>query len=680
MSETLSLESVAQEKPRIDAVMRAVCDRVIGQEQAVKVLLAACLAGGHALLEDLPGTGKTRLASSLAAALGLSFARVQGTPDLLPADVIGTTVYHPRDEAFRFHPGPIFTQVLLFDEINRATPRTQSALLQAMAERAVTVDGQVSPLPKPFFVLATANPVESQGVFPLPEAELDRFLVQVALGYLSEPLEIDMVRRVIAENDGGEAPDAVLSADHLLRLQRLAQRVFVHDDVLRYAVLLARRTRDHDQIALGASPRSAVWLVRLAQALALISGRHFVTPDDVQEAFLPVMRHRLVFDIAWADRTDRRPSPAIHPRRNTGPPRARSGCAVIWIWLPLLLLAALWLWPRAFSRAIDGRVEGWVTASHAEVWPGDPATLRITLVNRSWMPIPLAEIDIELPKELSFSPDEVVRQGHAALSILPRRQADIDFTVYGWRRGPAVALEISAALSEGLGLFETHLSLRNEVSLAVRPRRKRLARRLDLTPVGWMVRESRAFPDETALRSVRPYMYGDPVRHIHWRATARMGKLMEKEFFSTEVPQWAIVLSAQVTEPHWMAGLDPDLFDALCEEALAIAEWLTRRGGRVFFATDAACGHRQRAVVKWLTSDGVASLLAHAHPISTCDLRTLVAAIARSSAAPRNWVILSPRDGDVERGQIARMGVHAVWITLRASSGEAQHEEVGGVT
>ncbi|WP_206832245.1 AAA family ATPase [Alicyclobacillus fructus] len=305
MSERVSADTVAQEKPRIDAVIAAVCRRVVGHERAVKILLATCLAGGHALLEDVPGTGKTRLASSLAAALGLSFARVQGTPDLLPSDVIGTTVYHPREEAFRFHPGPIFTQVLLFDEINRATPRTQSALLQAMAEQAVTVDGEVKPLPKPFLVLATANPVESQGVFPLPEAELDRFLVQVALGYLPESQEVDMVRRVLSEADRDSAPDAVVDAEQVLRLQQLARQIFVHDEVLHYAVSLARRTREHDQIALGASPRSAVWLVRLAQALALVSGRHFVTPDDVQEAFLPVMRHRLVFDIAWADRADR---------------------------------------------------------------------------------------------------------------------------------------------------------------------------------------------------------------------------------------------------------------------------------------------------------------------------------------------------------------------------------------
>ncbi|MBF8378890.1 MoxR family ATPase [Alicyclobacillus mali] len=305
MPEMLTSEMVAMAKPDLDAVIRAVSHRVVGLENAVRLLVAACLSGGHALLEDVPGTGKTRLASSLAAALGLSFARVQGTPDLLPADVIGTTVYHPREEAFRFHPGPIFTQVLLFDEINRATPRTQAALLQAMAERAVTVDGEVRPLPRPFFVLATANPVESQGVFPLPEAELDRFLVQVSLGYLPESLEMDMVKRVIAEAPDVQPPDPVLDAERLVQLQRLAQNIFVHDDVLRYAVSLARRTRHHDQISLGASPRSAVWLVRLAQALALLAGRHFVTPDDIQEAFLPVMRHRLVFDIAWADREER---------------------------------------------------------------------------------------------------------------------------------------------------------------------------------------------------------------------------------------------------------------------------------------------------------------------------------------------------------------------------------------
>ncbi|GMA56340.1 MoxR-like ATPase [Alicyclobacillus sacchari] len=282
------------------SVVESLSQVVIGQREAIELLLAACLAGGHALLEDVPGTGKTRLASSLAAALGLSFHRVQGTPDLLPADVVGTTIYHPAEEQFRFHPGPIFTNVLLMDEINRATPRTQSALLEAMAEGQVSADGETMPLPQPFFVIATANPVESQGVFPLPEAQLDRFLVQIRLGYLDADLEMAMVKRVAF---GHDAPAVeMLTPAKVLAAQDAVRQTYISDDVLRYLIELSRATRNHDQIILGASPRAIVLLTRLTQAIAFLAGRSFVTPDDVRRAFPPVMSHRLQTDIGWMDR------------------------------------------------------------------------------------------------------------------------------------------------------------------------------------------------------------------------------------------------------------------------------------------------------------------------------------------------------------------------------------------
>lgn len=336
-----------------------------------------------------------------------------------------------------------------------------------------------------------------------------------------------------------------------------------------------------------------------------------------------------------------------------------------WLWLPLLMVMALWFWPRAFARAVSGRVEGFLTANRAEMEPGDEVRLCVTLVNRSWMPIPLAEIEIELPPQLSFHREQAARLGHVALSVLPRRQADIQFTAYGWRRGPATPIQIRAALSEGMGLLDTDILLENRVSLAVRPRQKRVEHRFHLAPSGWMTRESRAFPDETALRSVRPYAYGDPVRHIHWRASARLGQLMVKEFFTTEAPDWAIVLSAQATEPYWLGGLHPDTFDAMCEQALAIAQWLTRGGGRVYFATNAACGNRQRATIAWLSAEGVASLLAHAQPIATCDLDMLTTALARSPSSPRHWIVLSPFGESAARSRMSRFGVQVAWISVR---------------
>ncbi|KRW92807.1 magnesium chelatase [Alicyclobacillus tengchongensis] len=300
MAETMqshaSTEALQEE---LKSVVEGLNQVVIGQREAIELLLAACLAGGHALLQDVPGTGKTRLASSLATALGLSFHRVQGTPDLLPADVVGTTIYHPADEQFRFHPGPIFTNVLLMDEINRATPRTQSALLEAMAEGQVSADGQTMTLPRPFFVIATANPVESQGVFPLPEAQLDRFLVQIRLGYLDADLELAMVKRVAF---GHDAPVAqLLAPEKVVAAQEAVRQVYISEDVLRYLINLCRATRSHDQIILGASPRAIVLLTRLTQAIAFLAGRSFVTPDDVQRAFPAVMSHRLQLDIGWMD-------------------------------------------------------------------------------------------------------------------------------------------------------------------------------------------------------------------------------------------------------------------------------------------------------------------------------------------------------------------------------------------
>lgn len=342
----------------------------------------------------------------------------------------------------------------------------------------------------------------------------------------------------------------------------------------------------------------------------------------------------------------------------------------MWLWLPLLIVMALWLWPRAFDRAVSGRVEGFLTASRAEVDPGDEVSLCVTLVNRSWMPIPSAEIELELPPQLSFHRDEAVRLGHMTLSVLPRRQADIAFTVYGWRRGPATPIQANASISEGLGLVPTHVAIANRASLAVRPRATRLKHRFPLSPNGWMTSESRTLPDETALRSVRPYAYGDPVRHIHWRASARLGQLMVKEFFSTQTPDWTLVLSAQATEPYWSGALHPDAFDALCEQALAIARWLARGGGRVCFATNAACGNRQRATIAWLSAEGVASLLAHAQPIATCDLDALLKGLVRSSSSPRHWIVLSPLRQSAQATRMAQLGIHVVWMSMSSSEEE----------
>ncbi len=268
---------------------------VVGAEAPLRLMTIALLAEGHALLEDVPGVGKTLAARAFARALGLDFGRVQGTPDLLPSDVTGSSVL--ADGGFRFIPGPIFTNVLLVDEINRATPRTQSALLEAMQERQVSVDGETRPIPAPFLVLATQNPIELEGTFPLPEAQLDRFLVRIVLGYPDEADERSIARRYRDAREPLEAIRAVVDASALPGLRDATRAVTVSDEVEGYLVRIVRATREHTDLQLGASPRASVSLYRAAQAMALVEGRDFVLPDDVAALARPVLTHRLLVDV-----------------------------------------------------------------------------------------------------------------------------------------------------------------------------------------------------------------------------------------------------------------------------------------------------------------------------------------------------------------------------------------------
>jgi MoxR-like ATPase len=266
---------------------------IVGKAAAIDLLLVALLCGGHALLEDVPGVGKTMLARSLAISLGLSFRRLQCTPDLLPNDVIGVSVYRPNEGAFVFQPGPIFANIVLADEINRATPRTQSALLEAMGEGQVTVDGVTYVLSQPFLVLATQNPVEFEGTFPLPEAQLDRFLIEVALGYPT-PAEEARMLRVLEGLHPIETIDQVVDGTRLPELQRAVWSVHVEDSLRDYIIGLANATRHHPDLALGASPRATFALFRAVQAFAALAGREYAIPDDVKALVGPVWRHRLL--------------------------------------------------------------------------------------------------------------------------------------------------------------------------------------------------------------------------------------------------------------------------------------------------------------------------------------------------------------------------------------------------
>jgi MoxR-like ATPase len=272
-------------------IRRAVANVIVGKGDAIDLLLIALLARGHVLLEDVPGVGKTLLARSLATAMGCGFRRVQFTPDVLPSDVTGSSIFNRKTQEFEFRPGPVFTPVLLADEINRASPRTQSSLLEAMEERQVSVEGHAIPLPEPFLVLATQNPIELEGTFPLPEAQLDRFLVRVAPGYPSREDEELMLARF---GHGDPHLEPVATAAEIVTLQGARADVVVGDAVRDYLLDVVAATREDERLALGASPRAALALYRAAQGRALLEGRTFVLPDDVKQLAPAVLSHRLV--------------------------------------------------------------------------------------------------------------------------------------------------------------------------------------------------------------------------------------------------------------------------------------------------------------------------------------------------------------------------------------------------
>ncbi|MFV2107015.1 AAA family ATPase [Micromonospora sp. LOL_015] len=287
------------------AVLDSVGTVLVGKRDALELVLAGILAGGHVLLEDLPGLGKTLTARSFAQALGLDFRRLQFTPDLLPADVTGSFLYDQRSADFTFRAGPLFTNLLLADEINRTPPKTQSALLEAMQEKQVSVEGVTYRLEAPFHVLATANPIEYEGTYPLPEAQLDRFLLRVSFGYPSHEEEWEVLRRRISRRQEETELAAVVDAAGLRAMQAALENVVVEDSIGRYIVALTAATRDHPSVLVGASPRGSLALLLLARARAVLAGRDFVVPEDVKEVAAPVLAHRITLrPEMWLRRVD----------------------------------------------------------------------------------------------------------------------------------------------------------------------------------------------------------------------------------------------------------------------------------------------------------------------------------------------------------------------------------------
>jgi MoxR-like ATPase len=309
-------------KARCRDVLDALALAIVGKEAALQLLLAAILADGHVLIEDVPGVAKTSIVRAASQVLGLPFKRVQFTPDLLPADLTGSFIFDQRSMSFEFRRGPVFTQLLLADEINRAAPKTQSALLEAMQENQVTVEGQTFTLAHPFLVIATQNPIELDGTYPLPEAQLDRFLIRLDLGYPTEQEEQNILRRRREWRADAVTLDPLLGGGELLAMQAVPEAVFVEPSIEQYIVALVRATRDDPHVALGASPRASLALMKMSRSLAAVDGRSFVTPDDVKAAAVPALAHRLMLrPESWGGRIssrgivkallDRVPAPAV---------------------------------------------------------------------------------------------------------------------------------------------------------------------------------------------------------------------------------------------------------------------------------------------------------------------------------------------------------------------------------
>jgi MoxR-like ATPase/uncharacterized protein (DUF58 family) len=619
------------------AVLDTVGSVVVGKRDALELVLAGILAGGHVLLEDLPGLGKTLTARSFAQALGIDFRRLQFTPDLLPADVTGSFLYDQRNHDFTFRPGPVFTNVLLADEINRTPPKTQSALLEAMQEKQVSVEGTTYRLKAPFHVLATANPIEYEGTYPLPEAQLDRFLLRVSFGYPNREEELEVLRRRIARREEAAVLPAVVDADTLVAMQDALEDVTVEDSIGRYLVELATATREHPSVLVGASPRGSLALLLLSRAKAALAGRDYVVPEDVKAVAIPALAHRITLKPemgrrpGWPDRTASRPPAGDRPAppgtdMTTTLPALRSGAPVpehrpaprrahtpeprrhavapwnptrafaravgitgglllaaivlgradlVVLAVPFALGAALAFWRRPQRPPLIGLDTG--TDALAE---GREVKLRVTVGNPGDVPVELLVLRTAVSAYTEL-PD--ADRPHL-VNVAARSGVALEFSGHALRWGqlpfgPAVAHAVAAD-----GLLVSDAAVARAAWRKVYPVTEDFDADDAMPRAAGLigVHRSRRTGEGGELAGVRAFAPGDRLRRVDWRITLRTGQLHVAQVLSERDAEVLIILDV-LHEAGRSGGIHgaASVLDTTVRAAAGIAEHYLHRGDRV---------------------------------------------------------------------------------------------------
>ena len=530
---------------------------IVGKRPQLILSLVAWLCEGHILLEDVPGVAKTMLARALARSVGCAFKRIQCTPDLLPSDVTGASIFNQKSTEFEFRPGPIFAQVVLADEVNRATPRTQAALLEAMGEGRVTVDGLTYKLGPPFLLIATQNPVDHEGTFPLPEAQLDRFLMRFSLGYPTQEEELKMLE-MLQHSHPIDALEPVANAEEVTACQQAVREIYVDDKVRRYLLQIVHDTRAHDDIGLGASPRASIALFRTSQAMAALRGRNYVLPDDVKRVAGPVLTHRVILrpKAACARSPPARSSTRSSPRspyRRWRSGRHHKHFLMIWFAgsilllvialvfnLPLLayamyVLLAVLLVSRFLTRRWAESLAATRECNQLSAEIGQSVAVMIAVKNQAAWPVAWVLLEDLLPRDaLMYVPPRLQVSGRRVSLMMLNGHAkkNLLYQLTPTRRGYYQLGPLVLETGDLFGLHRRYRVATDPHFLLVLPKVIPLAgyEVSSKRPIGEVRMSYRLYEDPTRISGVRAYERGDSLNRIHWRATARTGVLHSKVY------------------------------------------------------------------------------------------------------------------------------------------------------